>query len=65
MSIIEGKRSGWVNDISRFYSVAATDVCIAGGWAGWTEQKQEMLFSQPDLESSSVTMSYNCDLLVP
>ena len=38
-----------MNIISCFYSAAAIAVCYVGRWARWMEQKQERLFTQPDL----------------
>ena len=48
MITLDDLNSGWVNTISCFYSAAAAAVCNAGFWAGWMEQKQERLFTQPD-----------------
>ena len=51
-----------MDNVSRFYSAAATAVCNVGHWARWKEQKQEMVFSQPNLLSSRVLLYHNFDI---
>ena len=45
-NMFEALKSGCANGVSCFYSAATSAVCIVGSWAGWTEQKQEALFTQ-------------------